>query len=129
MARTSGLATIPVAKIQREIERRQAKANDMARERNRLLRRVQAIEAQLAARGRASNGHASRGVRARNEQSLPDMLAAVLKSKTMSIADAMAAVRKAGYKTNAANFRMSVSIALGDKGRFKRVERGVYTAK
>ena len=46
----------------------------------------------------------------------------------MSIADAGEAVRKAGYNTNSKHFRTMVNIALLNKQKFKRVERGQYTA-
>ena len=47
----------------------------------------------------------------------------------MSVVEAGEAVKKAGYKTNAANFRTMVNIALIKSGKFKRMERGQYTAK
>ncbi|CAG0985122.1 hypothetical protein PHYC_01979 [Phycisphaerales bacterium] len=74
------------------------------------------------------NGHVP-GRRARNAVTLPDALASALKGKKMTIGQAMEAVQKAGYRTNSVNFRIGVTIAPGDKTRFKRVERGVYTAK
>jgi hypothetical protein len=64
----------------------------------------------------------------RNKVKLPDALAAVLKGRTMSVAEAGAAVRKAGYKTNASRFGAVVGFALTKSGKFKRVARGRYTA-
>ena len=61
--------------------------------------------------------------------SLVDALAKVLKGKTMGVAEAGEAVKRVGYKTNAANFRTMVNIALIKGGKFKRVDRGQYTAK
>lgn len=123
MGRTSNLASLSVSAIRREIERRQARGNELARQRDRLLRQVAAINAKIASHG------GGRSTRVANTVTLPDALAAALKGKSMAIADAAAAVQKAGYKTNSSNFRVGVTIALGDKKRFKRVERGVYTAK
>ncbi|CAG0994035.1 hypothetical protein PHYC_02458 [Phycisphaerales bacterium] len=126
----TGLAAIPPAAILREIERRRARAANLQSERNRLLRRLQSLDARMAAYGGvAASGRARSGGRARNAVSLKDALAAALKGKRMSIAEGMEAVRRAGYRTNAASFRIMVTIALGDKKVFTRVERGVYTAK
>jgi hypothetical protein len=47
----------------------------------------------------------------------------------MSVTDVTAAVQKAGYNTNAANFRTIVNQCLINSGKFKRIERGQYTAK
>lgn len=129
MARTSSLASLPVSAIQRELDRRQAKGNELARQRDRLLRQVALVEAKIASHGGVAASRGRPAARVANTVTLPDALAAVLKGKRMAIADAAAAVQKAGYKTNSSNFRVSVTIALGDKKRFKRVERGVYTAK
>jgi hypothetical protein len=46
----------------------------------------------------------------------------------MSVSDVAEAVQKAGYKTTSAKFRSIVNHHLM-KGSFKRVGRGVYTAK
>ncbi len=129
MGRTSNLASLSVSALQRELERRQAKGNELARQRDRLLRQVASINAKIASHGGTANGRGGSATRVANTVTLPDALAAALKGKTMAIADAAAAVQKAGYKTNSSNFRVGVTIALGDKSRFKRVERGVYTAK
>ena len=66
--------------------------------------------------------------RPKNDTNLPDALVKILKGKTMSVGDAADAVQKAGYKTHSANFTTMVNIALLNKKRFKRVERGQYTA-
>jgi len=47
----------------------------------------------------------------------------------MGVTEAAEAVKKAGYKTNAANFRVIVNQALlKHRNKFKKVERGQYTA-
>ncbi len=46
-----------------------------------------------------------------------------------SVTDAAEAVQKAGYRTNSSNFRTQVNLALIKGGKFKRVGRGLYTAK
>lgn len=93
---------------------------------------VSAVPSEGARRGRPPKaaGAAAGGSRRRpkNDAALPDALAKVLAGKTMSVSDAADAVVKAGYKSNSAHFRTMVNIALLNKKRFKRVERGQYTA-
>lgn len=78
--------------------------------------------------GRAGEGGGTGRVRPRNKTNLVEALARVLSGATMSVIDAAHAVRKAGYKTNAANFRVMVNQALIKSGKFKKVARGQYTA-
>jgi hypothetical protein len=62
--------------------------------------------------------------------SLAEALRGVLKAATMTVGDAAAAVKKAGYKSTSPNFKNMVSQALlANKKRFKRVARGQYTAR
>lgn len=120
-----------VADLQREIARRQRSVGTLERRRAKLLKKLSALEAQIAAYGGSvkGTGRAAGGTRPKNELSLVDALAKALKGKTMSVVEAGEAVKKAGYKTNAANFRTMVNIALIKSGKFKRMERGQYTAK
>jgi hypothetical protein len=69
-----------------------------------------------------------RGRRTKNGASLSEALVKVLTGKTMSVTDVATAVKKSGYKSTSANFRTMVNIALLNKKKFKRVERGMYTA-
>ena len=49
----------------------------------------------------------------------------LLKGKTMSVSEAVEAVQKAGYKSNAVNFYTVVNLTLlKRKDLFKRVRRG-----
>ncbi len=67
--------------------------------------------------------------RTKNALTLPQALAKVLKGKTMGVAEVAGAVQKAGYKTDAANFRTMVNQALiKHTNLFKKVDRGQYTA-
>lgn len=67
--------------------------------------------------------------RPRNESNLIEVLAAVLKGKTMGVAEAMEAVQTAGYRSSSPNFKAMVNGSLIKKKYFRRVERGRYTAK
>ncbi len=80
----------------------------------------------VAARGH-SNARHPRGGRA---STMPQALAPLLKGKTMSVTDAAEAVQRAGYTTNSPNFRVIVNATLlREKVLFKRMGRGLYTAK
>jgi hypothetical protein len=92
------------------------------------------LDAQLQSHGLSatstSNGQArAPRARANNKTSLVDALRAALKGTTMSIEEAAAAVRKAGYQSASKHFRTMVSIGLGKRAVFKRVARGMYTAR
>lgn len=70
------------------------------------------------------------GKRFKNEGNLVESLQGVLKGKQMSVSDAAQAVLDSGYRTTSTgNFRVMVNQALIASGAFKRVSRGVYTAK
>jgi hypothetical protein len=125
------LAGLSLAEINRELGRRQRSVGTLERRRAKLLQQVAELDAKIAANGGAAKGGWSRaGVRTRpkNEVQLLDALKAVLKGKTMGVAEVAVAVQKAGYQTTSPNFRTIVNQTLLKKKHFKRVERGQYTA-
>jgi hypothetical protein len=138
--RRSGLAGLPTATIERELARRARRAATLERRRARLMAKLDRMDAQIRdMSGMMGNGGPGRGRgrvgaipgrrRAQNKTNLAEALAAVLKGKTMSVTEVAAAVQKAGYKTNAANFRVIVNQNLiKHRNLFKKVERGMYTA-
>ncbi len=75
------------------------------------------------------NGALCDGKHHKNEMTLVEALAKALKSKTMGVTEAMEAVQKVGYRSTSKNFGMIVNLALINSEKFKRVERGRYTAK
>ena len=133
MSRPANLAKLSVADLQREIQRRQRGGKSLLRKRAKLVAKLEALDAQIAGLGIAGAGHGvgvvGGGKRHKNETSLVEALSAALKGKTMGVSEAAEAVQKAGYKTTSANFRTMVNIAMINSGKFKRVERGQYTAK
>lgn len=75
--------------------------------------------------------HKSRGARTRanNSMTLVEALQKVLNGTTMGVTEVSEAVQRAGYKTNADNFRTIVNQTLiKNKKQFKKVSRGQYTA-
>ncbi len=123
----SDLTDMSIAALQSEIKRREKHANSLQKRREKLLKQLAEIDAEIAGLGGTiSAGRGGR--RPRNEAKLPDALVKVLTGKTMSVTDAADAVRAAGYITTSPNFRTIVNQALIRDKRFKRVGRGEYTA-
>lgn len=139
MPRNPDLSRVPTVELIRELERRQAMAGEYESRREALEKELAEIEAELSAlEARASNGfgrrHVNRSAAARtrsaNHQPLNAVLQKLLKGRTMSVTEITEAVRKSGYKSNAANFTSVVNLTLlKRKDLFKRVGRGQYTAK
>lgn len=127
--RTSGLAALSVQDLQREIARRQKRVGGLVRKHQRLLNKAASVAEQIRELGGTVNGKATGGKRPKNEMSLVESLAKVLDGKTMGVAEVADAVQKAGYQTTSKSFRTIVNIALINSGKFKRVDRGQYTAK
>lgn len=125
----SALSNLSVSDLQREINRRTRVVRTLMKRRNKAANKLAALEREIAMHGGTLNGRARSRARPQNEHSLVASLATLLKGKKMGVADAAAAVQKAGYKTNAVNFRTMVNIALiKNRKLFKKVDRGVYTA-
>ena len=122
----SSLSAIPVTTLQAEIRRRQRSVTPLTRRREKLLAKLATLDAQI----RELGGNVPGGrVRPQNSTNLAEGLAAVLKGKTMGVSEAADAVLKAGYQTNAANFRTIVNQTLiKNRSMFKKVGRGQYTA-
>ncbi|MCL4221490.1 MAG: hypothetical protein KJZ65_08965 [Phycisphaerales bacterium] len=144
--RRPALANYPIAELQREMERRASQVGDMVRERDALLARVSELEAEISAfdgvlavragtvrrPGRPRKAAPTRGStgrkRPKNDMSLAEALVKLLKNRTMGVTEITSAVQKAGYKTNAENFRTIVNQTLIKDARFKKISRGQYTA-
>ena len=67
--------------------------------------------------------------RFKNDRSLIEVLASVLKGKILSVSEAVSKAKTAGYKTTSPNFRVIVNQALIKSNLFKKVSHGKYTAK
>jgi hypothetical protein len=140
MARPSTLASLSVEDIQRELKRRQRGAVKLHRKREKLLKKVAELEKQILAVGGTLSGGGGGGggrgpgggrKRAKNDSTLVEALAKVLKGKTMGVTEVANAVREAGYVSNSPSFRTIVNQALinpKNKSLFKKVARGQYTA-
>lgn len=124
---TPSPAEMSVAQLQAELKKRQKGNRALERRRDRLLAQIAEINAQIS----ELSGHAdvTPSGRVRNTQTLPDALYGVLQGRELSVTTAADAVRAAGYVSGAANFRTIVNQTLLKDKRFKKLSRGVYTAK
>ena len=119
------LSTLTVADLQREISRRQRRVGSLVRKRERLAAKLKELDAIIAETGGSGGGVR---VRPSNSMTLLDAMQRSLKGKTMGVAELADAVKKDGYQTFAANFRVMVNQTLIKYPKiFKRVERGQYT--
>ncbi len=128
----SGLSGASVTDLRKELSRRGRRVGTLERRRDRLLLKVRALNGQIGEFGGSTRGTMVVGSgqsRPRNESSLVESLKKLLTDKVMSVTDVAEAVQKAGYATTSPNFRTIVNQALIASGKFKRVERGQYTAK
>ncbi len=140
--KSPGLSTVSITVLQSELKKRQRKLPSLFRKlqsaQAKVRNLVAAIEmlgggagSPVVVSGRHRNiggGGLTGRKRPKNSSNLVDALAALLKGKTMGVSEAAAKVQTAGYKTNAANFRVIVNQTLLKSDRFKKIERGQYTA-
>ena len=134
MAKKTSISGVSMQVLQQELRRRHTQVGKLQRKRQTLLKRLAKLDEQLSVLGadvpvaRAGRGGGGR-VRPQNKVSLVEALAAVLKGKTMTVSNAAEAVKKSGYKTNAANFRVMVNQAfIKHRNIFKKISHGHYTA-
>jgi hypothetical protein len=123
------LVELSVLDLRRELVRRQRSVDSLARRRERLIAKVADIDAQIIEHGGSPRGGLALRKRPKNEMNLVQALSKVLDGKTMSVTEVAEAVQEAGYKTTSPSFRTIVNQTLINSGKFKRVERGQYTAK
>ncbi|MFO0873998.1 MAG: hypothetical protein U0575_08520 [Phycisphaerales bacterium] len=137
------LRDISISDLHAELRRRHSQAKPLEARRAKLAATLAKLDAELASLGHHVGGTAvaavrrgpgrprgSRGPRPANTLSLVDTLQKVLTDKTLGVNEAAAAVLSAGYRTQSKNFRTVVNqTLLVNKGKFRKVDRGRYTAK
>ena len=129
MPRPASLSNLSIQQLQQIIEGRKSEISRLERQRNKLARKLNAIEARIAALG--GSARSRNGMRVRNDKSLPEVLLGVLSksSKPMQVGDITDAVRSAGYKSNSPAFRSIVNQTLIKDKRFMSAGRGLYQLK
>jgi hypothetical protein len=130
------LDTASVAELERALAARKRGSAKLLSKRARVAAQLADIDAELAALGIRPDGGTvavsggGGGSRPRNDKTLPEAMAAVMKGKELRVRDIADAVLASGYRSSSANFTTIVSQALGRETKtFKKVSRGVYTAK
>src|SRR5262245_15776113 len=135
--RPGPLARVSTAQLSQELERRRTMLTDLIQQRDELNAKVTELEAVLGpvtstvANGtrRGPGRPKGRGSR-RGSASLVEVLGTALKGQRMAVNEMINAVQNAGYTPTSSNFRSIISQALVKNPKlFKRVERGVYTAR
>lgn len=139
---TSLFKGLHTAEIQEELRRRQrglpklyAQLKKAEAKVVNLTDTIRMLEGAAASRQpgrRRAAGLTKRGtprIRPENKRSLIEVLTAVLRGKTLTVSEAMAKAKTAGYKTTSPNFRVIVNQALLKSDKFKKVSHGKYTAR
>lgn len=133
-ASQDGLVGLDTTELRLELLRRERTARSLIAKRNALLAKIEKIDEEIAAAGIKPNSPPSGNIfgsapRAKNEMSLIEALQALLKGKEMGIPEIVPALKSVGYVSHSPNLRTMVNASLLKKNLFKRVGRGVYTAK
>mgnify|MGYP001797748407 CR=1 FL=1 len=116
------------AQLQAEINRRQSGVAKLVRKRDRLREQLAEVEAEIAEADPAAA--LPGGKRHRNATSLVEVMREVLSGTELNVTELAEEVQRAGYMTTSPNFRTIVNQTLIKYPKmFKRVSRGVYTAK
>ena len=118
--------------LQAELKRRQQRLPALKRRQANLTAELVELGEQIKALGGGvSAARKKRAAPARrrpkNKMSLADALAKALKKdKPMTVGEAIAGVKKLGYRSSSTNFRMIVNQTLVKDKRFNRRGRGKY---
>lgn len=116
--------------LHQELQRREQATKGLLRRRATLAAKIEKIDKQLAEMGMSPTGLiGGRVQRAKNPLSLVAALRKLLDGKEMGIPDLVPALPSVGYHSQSPNLRTMVNVALLKKDVFKRIGRGVYTAK
>lgn len=143
-ARRTGLSGQSTAKIHAELKRREAVLVKLEKRRDAVLDQLSSIEKDIAQLGPSSTrfvskkrpgrpkGSASSQAKrtSRKKISLSEALQKALKGRTLSVADAVKAAVRAGYKTKSKHLNVMVNqTLLMHTDKFKKITRGQYTVK
>ena len=131
MARTA-VNGLTIDQLEQMLNARRSQIQKLQRQRAKIARKLDAIDDRIRQLGgSAGRGGMGRGIRARNDQSLLEVIEFVLKNsgKPMKVGDIADAVQSRGYRSNSANFRGIVNQTLIKDKRFGSASRGVYQLK
>jgi len=123
---TPGLS---LAQLERLMNTRRAEMSKLTRQRDKLQKRLDAVDSKIAAISGGAGGRP--GSRARNAVSLQEAILQVLTKAggPMKVGDIMDKVSNMGYRSTSANFRGIVNQTLIKDKRFVSSSRGMYQLK
>jgi len=123
---------LSIDELERMLQSRRSLVQKLERQRSKVVRKLDALDDRIRQLG-GSAGRSGRsgGGRARNDQSLLEVIESVLKSsgKPMKVGEIADAVQSKGYRSNSANFRGIVNQTLIKDKRFNAPSRGLYQLK
>lgn len=123
------LAKVSTDDLAAELQRRNRGLKSLERKRDRLVKQLEELNAQIRSMGGLATSGPGGRKRPRNAMNLQEALVKLLRNKTLSVTEIAEEVQKAGYKTSSENFRTIVNQTLITSPAFKRVSRGKYTTK
>ena len=134
MSRQPSSASLTLAQLERLMRTRRTEMARLGRQRDKLQKKLDAMNARIAAvsGGSVGNGRAQGGGRGRNAVSLQDVIHQILSKAggPMGVGDIAAKVLASGYQTKSGNFRGIVNQTLiKDKKGFSKAGRGLYQIK
>lgn len=118
---------IGTVELRAELSRRERAARVLLTKRAAILRKVEALDREIEAC--AVRGDGTLTGRVKNEMSLVEALRKLLSGKELGIPEIVPGLSAIGYMSTSPHLRTMVNAALLRKQYFKRVRRGVYTAK
>lgn len=129
------LKNLSIDDMLKEIKRRNRLIAKLNRSRATLLAKVAEIDEAIKANGgeiknMGKTRKAPAGVRQRNQEALPDVIASVLSKETpLNASQIEEAVIAKGYRSSSTAFKTIIFQALAKDKRFKKAARGQYVLK
>jgi len=128
MSRPRNRVDLSIVELEKILDASRGKLALLERKRNKLRKKLDAIETEISSLG---GNEGRRGGRVHNAQSLNETLVQVFTAKAgpMKVAELVDAVKGTGYRSNSANFRGIVNQTLIKDKRFASHSRGTYQLK
>ena len=130
----SQLSQIPAEVLYAELEKRKKRVRNLVARYERLREKLEILRELIRAEGGrvGEENVAVPGISRRrpyNETPLKDMMLQLLKGKALTVEQLTQDLVGAGYRSSSPRFRAIVNQTLIKDPAFKRIRRGVYTAK
>lgn len=121
----ASLADLSIGSLERLIAKRRRSLARLLKQRQKVERKLTAIDEQIAGLGGSGT---ARGSRARNEVNLVEAITGVLEKAggAMKVGDITDKVLATGYRSTSPNFKSIVNQTLIKEKQFKNAGRGLY---